>query len=338
MGSGKTLMKTKILVVGGAGYIGSHMVRSLINANYEPVVFDNLSTGYQDLVPNDVLFIQGDISDSECVKEVFQQFHFGAVIHFAASSIVSDSVKHPLRYYQNNVAAFITLLEQMVRFQVSKIIFSSTAAVYGEPKEIPVTETSSTNPTNPYGRSKLMMEQILQDVSGADELSYVIFRYFNAAGADDAAEIGERHQPETHLIPNVLNAMNHPDKKLTIFGADYPTEDGTCIRDYIHIQDLCHAHVLALHYLEQGGMSEIFNLGSEKGYSIKEVIQEVESMTHQKVSVEMGSHRPGDPSKLVAHSGKAKRLLGWVPKYGLRDIIHSSYRWHSRREQLEASV
>ncbi len=325
-------MKTKILVIGGAGYIGSHMVRALLRAGFEPIVFDNLSTGDKHSLPPEVTFVEGDILNRENLKSVFREFQIGAVMHFAAFSIVSESVERPLQYYRNNVAGFVTLLYEMIEARVCKIIFSSTAAVYGAPSEIPIKEDSPVQPTNPYGWSKLMIERILQDVSRIHSLSYVILRYFNAAGADDSAEIGENHQPETHLIPNVLGSLQDPNRKLTIFGDDYNTADGTCVRDYIHVQDLCQAHLLALRYLEKGGKNDVFNLGSQKGYSIKQVIQTAEDVTQRKIFFELGPVRPGDPPELIAEAEKAKKILGWEPKRDLSEMIHSAYKYQTQKQ------
>lgn len=306
------------------------MVRALLNTQYQPVVFDNLSTGHRHMVPEGIPFIEGDLQNPEDVEKVFEQFHFSGVTHFAASSIVPESVREPIKYYRNNVSAFLNLLEQMIQGNVHKLVFSSTAAVYGEPAETPIREDFSPRPLNPYGQSKRMMEQILADVSLTCQLSYVIFRYFNAAGAHPSGEIGERHHPETHLIPNILAAAHGDKARFTIFGADYPTPDGTCVRDYIHVEDLCQAHLQALQHLEQGGASEIFNLGSEKGYSVREVISAVEKVTEKKISVKIAGRRSGDPSELIADSQKAQRVLGWKAKENLETIIRSANEWYQR--------
>ena len=309
------------------------MVRALLNTQYQPVVFDNLSTGHRPMVPEGIPFVEGDLQNPDDVRKVFQQFHFSAVTHFAVSSIVPESVREPLKYYRNNVSAFLNLLEHMTDRNVRNLVFSSTAAVYGEPGEIPIREDFSPRPLNPYGQSKRMMELILADVSLASHLSYVIFRYFNAAGAHPSGEIGERHNPETHLIPNLLAAAAGDKTKFTIFGDNYPTRDGTCVRDYIHVEDLCQAHLQALRHLEQRGTNEIFNLGSEKGYSVREVISAVEQVTGRKIPVRIAGRRLGDPAELIADSQKAKRVLGWKANENLETIIRSAYKGYQRAPQ-----
>lgn len=324
-------MKSHILVIGGAGYIGSHMVRLLLEQEYQPVVFDNLSTGHWHMVPREVLFIRGDLQNSKDIEDALSQFPFKAVMHFAASSIVSESVREPLHYYRNNVISFIHLLEAMTIKKIPHLIFSSTAAVYGQPKINPISENSPCLPINPYGHSKAMMEQIAADSALSGAFSYAVFRYFNAAGAHACGKIGESHYPETHLIPNVLAAVSG-QRHLTLFGEDYPTRDGTCIRDYVHVDDLCRAHLLGLQRLENRGSSEIFNLGSEKGYSVKEIIQTVEKITGKKVAIQIGERRPGDPPELIADSGKAERILGWRAEKKLGEIIESSFQWWEKSE------
>ncbi len=323
-------MKKNVLVIGGAGYIGSHMVRALIEANYQPVVFDNLSTGHRRAVPSEAIFVKGDLQSTDDVKSLFAQFSFVGVMHFSASSIVPESVQNPLKYYLNNVAAFLNLLQHLILANSPKLILSSTAAVYGEAKVIPIKENSTIQPTHPYGQSKWMMEKILADVAATCKMSYVVFRYFNAAGAHPKSETGECHDPETHLIPNLLNALDQNKKEFSLFGDDYPTPDGTCIRDYIHVQDLCRGHLLALQYLEKGGVSETFNLGSQQGYSVKEILKSVEDVVGKKIPFKVCEKRPGDPPVLVADSQKAKQILGWEPQETLQTIIQTAYQWHEK--------
>jgi len=323
----KGFMQKLILVIGGAGYIGSAMVRTLLEAEYQPVVFDNLSTGHRHMVPSEAIFVEGDLQNPDDVEKAFKKYRFSGVMHFAASSIVPESVKNPLKYYRNNTAAFLNLLDQIVLRHIPHLIFSSTAAVYGEAAVMPISERAPVLPLNPYGSSKLMMERILEDTAHICPLSYVVFRYFNAAGAHHCGDIGESHDPETHLIPNIIAAVT--DKKtFTLCGDDYSTRDGTCVRDYIHVEDLCRGHLMALQYLEQGGKSETFNLGSEKGFSVKEVVKAVERVTQAGVNLKVGPRRPGDPAKLIADSQKAKKILGWQPRKDLLSIIQSACAWH----------
>ncbi len=323
------LSKQSVLVIGGAGYIGSHMVRTLLEANCRPVVFDNLSTGHRSSVPEKVPLEEGDLQNAEEVEGLFKKYSFDAVMHFAASSIVSESVRDPLKYYRNNTAAFLNLLEQMQKQGVPKLIFSSTAAVYGEPLESPIHEKCPSSPVNPYGHSKAMMERILADFALNRLVSYVIFRYFNAAGAHGCGEIGESHCPETHLIPNLLASMDQ-GTEFTVFGGDYPTRDGTCIRDYVHVEDLCRAHLSALQYLKRGGGNEIFNLGTQEGYSVLEVVHAAEKITGKEAKVKIGRRRPGDPAELIADSQKAGKILGWKPELDLNSIVHSAWKWNQK--------
>ncbi|MBI2471507.1 MAG: UDP-glucose 4-epimerase GalE [Planctomycetes bacterium] len=320
----------RVLVVGGAGYIGSHMVRALLEEKYDTVVFDNLSTGYREFVPERVPFIRGDLRNVPDIQGVFRDHSIDAVMHFAASSIVPESMSDPLKYYHNNVLACINLLKVMMENKVAKFIFSSTAAVYGEPENIPIKEEDKTCPTNTYGRSKLMIENILSDISRAYDFSYIALRYFNAAGAHPAGEIGEKHNPETHLIPNILKTARGEKSELMIFGDDYPTPDGTCIRDFIHVQDLCHAHLLALKALKDGKKNDIFNLGSGSGYSVKEVVRTVEEVTGKKIKVKIVPRRAGDPAKLVAGAEMAKKILGWKPNANLEEIIGTAWVWECK--------
>ena len=293
-----------ILVVGGAGYIGSHLVKELVEKE-EVVVLDNLSTGHREAVDNRAIFVKGDLGNEEDLQMIFSSYPIKAVMHFAANSLVGESVIDPMKYYENNVASTLTLLKVMMKNDVKKFIFSSTAATYGLPNVEIIEETSPTLPINPYGRSKLMIEQILADFAKAYGLQYVVLRYFNAAGAHESAVIGESHNPETHLIPIILQHLLGQRDKVSIFGSDYDTEDGTCIRDYIHVTDLASAHILALEALLTGKKSaEVYNLGNGLGYSVKEVIETCEKVTGVKANVEMADRRAGDPARLVASSQK----------------------------------
>lgn len=325
-------MKSKqyILVTGGAGYIGSHMARLLLDEGYPVVVFDNLSTGYKSLVAKDAAFIKGDLHDTAALNKVFTKYHIGAVMHFAASIEVGESVRNPLKYYENNVGSAINLLKAMHEHKVKKFIFSSTAAVYGEPKHIPILEDNPAVPNNPYGRTKLMIENILSDLANAHDLNYIALRYFNVAGAHECGTIGEMHNPESHLIPNVLKAIKGSRKEFTLFGDDYPTPDGTCVRDYIHVVDLCAAHLLALKALDKDIKNQAFNLGNGNGYSVKEVIAAAQEVAGKNVKVKICPRRPGDSAKLVASSQKAKDVLGWQPQFGLNEMVSSAWAWESR--------
>ncbi|MBC2711405.1 MAG: UDP-glucose 4-epimerase GalE [Desulfosarcina sp.] len=321
----------KILVVGGAGYIGAHMVRQLVNARCDVVILDNLSTGSRKLVHGGE-FVQGSLGDSNLLDRVFGAHPFDAVMHFAAFSQVGESMNQPLKYYRNNLAETVALLDAMVRHDVKRFIFSSTAAVYGEPVEIPITELHPCAPTNPYGATKLAVEHMLADCDAAYGLKYTALRYFNAAGADESGEIGELHDPETHLIPIVLKAATGQIDHIQVFGTDYPTTDGTCIRDYVHVNDLAQAHLLALDALLGGGESAVYNLGSSNGYSVKEVIGKAEVVTGKKIAVVEAQRRPGDPAILIASSEKIKRELGWTPAYeNLEKIIRTAWNWHLKQ-------
>lgn len=322
-------------MIGGAGYIGSHMVRVLLDAQYQPVVFDNLSTGHRQLVPEGAVFVEGDLQSPADLASVLKDFQIKAAMHFAASSLVPESMKDPLKYYRNNVGAFLNLLEQMEAHQVRQLIFSSTAAVYGEPEKSPIREDFPLRPVNPYGQSKAMIEKILADVALTRPLAYAVFRYFNAAGAHEGGETGEWHREETHLIPNLLAAVREK-KEFTIFGDDYPTPDGTCVRDYIHVQDLCRAHLLALQSLEGSAANETFNLGNGAGYSVKEVLRAVEKITGKEVRTKVCGRRPGDPPQLIADAQKAKRILGWEARENLEAILRSAYHWHENRPEEKA--
>ncbi|MBC8043602.1 MAG: UDP-glucose 4-epimerase GalE [Rhizobacter sp.] len=328
----------KILVTGGAGYIGSHAVRRLKQAGYGTLVLDNLVYGHREYVEPDEL-ITGDLSNAALLKDVFTSHRIDAVMHFAAYAYVGESVENPAKYYRNNVAATLNLLDAMREADVNKFIFSSTCATYGEPEQTPITETHPQSPVNPYGWSKVMVEKILHDYAAAYKLKYVAFRYFNAAGADPAGGIGEDHNPETHLIPLVLDAAMGKRKQITIYGTDYPTPDGTCIRDYIHVSDLAEAHVLGLKHLVGGGESDVFNLGNGGGFSVREVIEVAKKMTGLPVEVVEGERRAGDPAMLVGSAAKAKQRLGWTPEFsGLEKIISTAWAWHQHRFGIKKEV
>lgn len=326
--------KPTILVTGGAGYIGAHTALSLKRAGYEVIVFDNLVYGHRDLVETvlQVRLIVGDISDRSLLDQVFSEHDISAVVHFAAYTYVGESVTDPAKYYRNNVLGTLTLLEAMNAASVKHIVFSSTCATYGTPQTIPIPESHPQLPISPYGTSKLMVEQILADFSQAYDLRSVCFRYFNAAGADATGLLGEDHDPETHLIPLVLmTALGHRDS-ISIFGTDYPTPDGTCIRDYIHVTDLASAHVLGLEYLLQGGATTALNLGNGSGFSVREVIEMARQVTGQPIKAVECDRRPGDPPILVGSSQKAKEMLGWQPKYSdLNHILTDAWKWHCQR-------
>ncbi|WML58966.1 UDP-glucose 4-epimerase GalE [Neobacillus sp. PS2-9] len=321
-----------ILVVGGAGYIGSHLVKELVEKE-EVVVLDNLSTGHRDAVDSRAIFVKGDLGNEEDLQMVFRSYPIKAVMHFAAYSLVGESVVDPLKYYENNVAATLTLIKVMMKFKVKNFIFSSTAATYGIPEVDLIDETSVTAPINPYGHSKLMVEKILADFSKAYGLNYVVLRYFNAAGAHKSAVIGESHDPETHLIPIVLQQLLGQREKVAVFGTDYETPDGTCIRDYIHVTDLAEAHILALEaLLTEKKSAEVYNLGNGLGYSVKEVIETCEKVTGVKANVEMADRRAGDPARLVASSQKIFTELGWKAERNLEQIIADAWNWHQNQQ------
>lgn len=325
------MTKKSILIIGGAGYIGSHMVRMLVEARYTPIVFDNLATGHRKFIPKEIKFLKGDLRNPKDVDRVLQSHKFEAVIHFSAASLVPESMTDPLKYYDNNVVAFVYLLQAMRRHKVKNIVFSSTAAVYGEPKRVPISEDDPKSPTNTYGRSKLMMERVVEDCAHSyGDIHYIVLRYFNVAGAHPEAKVGECHHPETHLIPNILKAVKGEKKGLTIFGSDYPTKDGSCVRDYIHVQDICDAHLRAIQGLKKGIKNTYFNLGTQDGYSNLDVIKTVEKITGQKVIYKVGPRRPGDPATLVASAKKAKEILGWTPKYTLEDIVATAWAWEQK--------
>ena len=319
-----------ILVLGGAGYIGSHTVYELIDAGRDVVVADNLLTGFRAAVHPKARFYQLDIRDRSALDELFTKEKIEGVIHFAASSQVGESMSDPLKYYDNNLHGTMVLLQAMVAHGVDKIVFSSTAATYGEPERVPILETDRTDPTNCYGETKLAMEHMMRWVSRAHGLKYVALRYFNACGAHPSGAIGEAHNPETHLIPLILQVPNGQREKISIFGDDYATKDGTCIRDYIHVSDLAQAHILALDHLLQGGESDVFNLGNGVGFTVKEVIDVARAVTGHPIPAKTCPRRAGDPAQLIASSQKAVEQLGWKPKYNdLNTIIASAWKWHS---------
>lgn len=315
-----------ILVVGGAGYIGSHVVKDLVANGYECIVADNLSYGHLEALKQDISFIQADLLDKASLRKVFQSYNIDAVMHFAAFAYVGESVENPLKYYQNNVAGTLNLLDVMLEHDVNKIVFSSTCATYGNPEYTPIDEAHPQNPINPYGRSKLMMEQILEDFHKAYGFKYIALRYFNAAGGSPDGDIGESHNPETHLIPIVLEVLRGVRQQMKIFGTDYETKDGTCIRDYIHVDDLASAHRLALEKLDE--YCGYLNLGTGIETSVKDIIAAAEKVAGQKCNVEYGPRRPGDPAVLYADNKKAKQILNWQPQYlQIEDIIATAWNW-----------
>lgn len=318
-----------ILVLGGAGYIGSHTALELVKAGYDVIVADNLVTGHSEAVPKNARFYQCDIRDSKFLDDLFEKEKIDAVIHFAAFSLVGESVTNPLKYYDNNLCGTKVLLEAMVCHGIDKIVFSSTAATYGEPENIPILESDRTCPTNPYGETKLAMEKMFKWTAKAHGLRYISLRYFNACGADESGTIGEAHSPESHLIPLILQVPNGKRETISIYGTDYDTPDGTYIRDYIHVTDLAQAHILAVQYLMNGGESDIFNLGNGVGYSVREVIETARAVTGHSIPAIETERRAGDPARLVASSEKARKILGWNPEHNsLEEIIASAWNWH----------
>ena len=318
----------KVLVCGGAGYIGSHMVRCLLQRHHQVVVFDNLSTGHREAL-GDAPLVEGDLLDTAAVNALFDANRIDVVVHFSARSLVGESMHAPYAYYENNVVGTLNLLQAMRRHDVGRLVFSSTAAVFGNPQYVPIDEEHPLQPINPYGSSKWMVEQMLADAARAYGLRSVVLRYFNAAGADPSGDIGESHDPETHLIPNVLSAALGRSGGLKVFGADYATRDGTCIRDYVHVNDLCAAHLNAIEFIDANAGAHCFNLGNEQGFTVLEVIQAARRVSKRDIPFELAPRRAGDPPILVAANAKAREQLGWKP--GLTDIesiIETAWRWH----------
>ena len=320
---------SNILVTGGAGYIGSHAVRALLRAGYQPIVYDNLSAGHGQAVKGAIL-IHGDLLDAGKLRDTFRVHPVHAVMHFAAHSQAGESVKDPLKYFTNNVKGSLQLIEMMEEFGIRRIVFSSSAAVYGEPYAIPISEEHPCLPTNPYGETKWILEKVLEAYCAAGKMDYISLRYFNAAGADPDGELGEDHTPETHLIPIGLKAAL-TGTYLPIFGTDYDTPDGTCIRDYIHVSDLAKAHLLALDRLEKAWDSRIFNLGNGNGYSVRQVLETLRKVTGRKIVAKESPRRPGDPARLVASSDRIMKELDWAPEYPeLEDIVSTAWQWHQK--------
>lgn len=329
-----------ILVTGGAGYIGSHMALKLLENNEKVVVFDNFSTGHIETIEtlmkegkDNFEFFEGDLLNLNDLNALFKGRNIEAVIHFAAFSLVEESTKNPAKYYKNNVTGSVNLLDAMHKYNVNKIVFSSTAATYGEPEEIPIKETSLQNPVNPYGNSKLTVEKIMDDYDRAYGIKSVRLRYFNVAGADSKCRIGENHNPETHLIPNILKSTFNNKKTFKIFGDNYNTKDGTCVRDYINVEDLINAHLLALKYLLAGGKTDFFNLGTNEGNSVKEIFDLCTKVTNKEIPFEIAQKRAGDPAVLIADNKKAKEILGWNPEKTLYDSIKSAYMWELKQNE-----
>jgi len=318
-----------VLVLGGAGYIGSHTVYELIDNGEDVVIIDNLQTGHIEAIHPKARFYKGDIRDREFLDNIFKKEKIAAVIHFAACSLVGESMEKPLKYYDNNLCGTKILLDSMVANGIDKIVFSSTAATYGEPERIPILETDRTEPANTYGETKLSMEKMFKWVGKAYGIRFVSLRYFNACGAHISGKIGEAHNPETHLIPLILQVPNGKREFISIFGDDYTTKDGTCVRDYIHVTDLAQAHILAVKYLENGGDSDIFNLGNGVGFTVKEVIETARKVTGHAIPAKISPRRAGDPAQLIASSEKAKKILGWKPEHAsLEEIITTAWKWH----------
>jgi len=328
----------KILVTGGAGYIGSHAVKELQKCGYSSLVLDNLSCGHRELVKCGE-FIEGDLEDGALLESIFSRNSIDAVMHFAAHAYVDESVRHPRKYYKNNVGNTLRLIDLMIRAGVSKIVFSSTCATYGNAEKTVITEDHPQNPINPYGRSKVMVEQILRDYDKAYGMRSVIFRYFNAAGADPEGEIGEWHEPETHLLPLILDVAAGNRECLEMYGTDYETPDGTCVRDYVHVTDIARAHILGLQFLQAGNNSDVFNLGNGQGFSVRQLIESAERVTGRKIKVIVGRRRPGDPARLVGSSEKARTILGWETQFpALEPIVETAWNWHQKLSSPVSAV
>ncbi len=326
-----------ILVTGGAGYIGSHAVLSLLKDNYEILIFDNLERGHIETVETlqklgKVTFFKGDLRKADDLERVFKQYNIESVLHFAAFALVEESVKEPFKYYKNNVLGSVNLINIMLKNNVKNIVFSSSCATYGEPKYFPIDEKHPQKPINPYGEAKLEVEKILLEYDKLYGLKSVILRYFNVAGCDEYCRIGEWHEPETHLIPNILKCATNKEKIFKIYGDDYNTPDGTCIRDYVNVEDLADAHKLALEYLKKENKSDIFNLGTEKGNSVKEIFDICEKTVNSKVNREITHRRAGDPAILYADSAKAKKILGWKPNRTLEESIQRAFEWEKKMQ------
>ncbi|MBR1680339.1 UDP-glucose 4-epimerase GalE [bacterium] len=327
-----------ILITGAAGYIGSHTAINFVNNGYDTVIFDNLETGHIETIKTlkqigNIQFEQGDLRNENDLKRVFDKYEIEAVIHFAAFALVGESVTNPAKYYRNNVYGTMNLLDAMIEHNVKKIVFSSTCATYGEPQYTPIDENHPQNPLNPYGNSKLCIEYMLKDYDRAYDLKSIRLRYFNVAGCDEQTRTGEWHEPETHLIPNILKSTFGENKTFKIFGNDYDTPDGTCIRDYVNVEDLAEAHRLAYLYLKENNTSNVFNLGTEQGDSVKQVFDVCEKVLGKKIPVETVERRPGDPAKLYANANKAKEILKWVPKRSLEKSIETAYKWECKRKE-----
>ncbi len=325
---------SNVLVTGGAGYIGSHCVRQLLGQGWRAVVLDDFSTGFKDLLISDE-WVEGSTLDKRRVKQILRDYDISAVMHFAACAYVGESVENPEKYYENNVQGTLRLLSAMREEGVNQFIFSSSCATYGVPNQLPLTEDHPLNPVNPYGFTKRVVEQMLADFSVAYDLNYVSLRYFNAAGADPGGQLGECHDPETHLIPLILQVATGERENITVFGTDYDTKDGTCVRDYIHINDIGKAHLLALKYLQGGGTSDVFNIGTEVGNTVREVILACEKVTGKSITMVVGERRPGDPPALVASAEKIRRILKWEPEYtDLESIVETAWAWEQKRTQV----
>jgi UDP-glucose 4-epimerase len=322
----------KVLVTGGAGYIGSHFVRYLIEKNHEVIVLDNLSRGHIESINEKAIFENADLMNRASLDFVIKKHSPEAIVHFAAFAYVGESVEKPELYYENNVVGSFNLINAAVQNGIKKFVFSSTCSLYGNPERVPIAEDQIPNPINPYANTKFMIEKMLSDFEETHKMKYVALRYFNAAGAHPSAEIGESHDPEPHLIPIVLNTALGKRDKVLVFGDDYDTPDGTCIRDYIHIIDLADAHLKALEYLEKGNPSNIFNLGTGEGNSVLEIINKAKEITNKNIPFEIVARRGGDPARLVADNKKAKEILGWIPKFKIDEIITTAWKWHSNKK------